>query len=133
MPQTNLEVVRRLYETGDAGGFIAAIDLFDPEIEFDLTEVSPDQRTGGGREAFGRALSAYMDTFEEWHVELLELVQVNADQVLAVVRDGGRVKGSQQEIYNEFGHLWTLREGRLVGWAGYTSKARALEVSRQAD
>ena len=128
----NVETVRRMYEVGDAGGFENAFELFDPEIEFDLTDVSPDQRSGRGRAAFSKALSAYIDTFEEWNVELVELIEIDADRVLAVVRDGGRVKGSEREIYNDFAHLWTVREGRLVRWAGFTGKAKALEAVGQA-
>jgi len=132
MPQTNADVVRRLYEAGDAVGFEGVLEFFDPEIEFDLTDVSPDQRAGRGRDAFTKAASAYTDTFEEWHVDLVELIEIDADRVLAVVRDGGRLKGSDREIYNDFAHLWTLREGRLVRWAGFTDKTRALEAAAEA-
>jgi ketosteroid isomerase-like protein len=80
MPWTNLDVVGRLYEAGDEGGFEAALELIPPEIEWDLTNVSPDQRAGRGRDALREALSEYADTFEEWHVELVELIEIDANR-----------------------------------------------------
>ncbi len=50
------------------------------------------------------------------------------DQVVVVVRDGGRLKDSGSEIWNRFVHVWTVRDGKVIRWASYGDKDAALEA-----
>jgi len=63
-------------------------------------------------------------TFEEWHIEARELIDVGPDQAIAIVRDRARAKGSKAEIDNEFAHLWTLRDGLIIRFDAFRSERK---------
>ena len=47
------------------------------------------------------------------------------NQVVAIVRDRARPKGSTASIDNEFAHLWTLLDGRVVRFQPFTARGRS--------
>src|SRR5262245_18556702 len=129
MSEENVEVVRRSLHVLNDQGIQAALKLWHPEVEFDFSGVFPDGGAGRGRDAFVEALSSYVGSFEQWRSEPTELIEVDPDRILAMVRDGGRMKGSDREIYNDFVHLWTIRDGLVVRWSGFSDRAAALEAA----
>ncbi|MDQ4040284.1 MAG: nuclear transport factor 2 family protein [Actinomycetota bacterium] len=126
MPGDNVDLIRRYYahlaETGEP-----LWELHAPEIAFDVTDVMPDAEVLRGREAVGAALRAYADTFEDFQIELEEIVAADEDHVVTAVRDGGRIKGSDAVIENRFFHAWTIREGKIVRWSSHLSQAAAVD------
>jgi ketosteroid isomerase-like protein len=130
MSQENVELVRRSYQVLNHEGVQAALELHaHPAVEFDYSGVFPDGGAGRGRDAFVEAVSSYIGSFEQYRCEPTELIEVDPDRILAMVRDGGRMKGSDKEIYNDFVHLWTIRDGVVVEWSGFSDKADALEAA----
>jgi ketosteroid isomerase-like protein len=57
----------------------------------------------------------------------LELIDAG-DQVVAVVRLHGRVKGSDQEVDMLETHVWTGRDGKATEVREYPTKADALKA-----
>ena len=51
------------------------------------------------------------------------------EQVVTCVRDGGRIKGSDAEVWNRFFHVWTFGDGKIVRLSIHTDKNRALEAA----
>ena len=49
--------------------------------------------------------------------------------MINVVRDGGRMKGTDAEVWNRFFHNWTFRDGRAVRLSIHTDRNRALEAA----
>jgi ketosteroid isomerase-like protein len=106
MSQENVEVVRQLYEAVNAQRWGTNRALYDPDYEADL-------RDGGvgvirGVEAAETTLREYWETFENFHVELREVIHADDQQVVTAVRDGGRLKGSDAEVWNRFFHVWAF-------------------------
>jgi uncharacterized protein len=126
MSRENVEVVRRGYEEFNRTG-VPPADLFHASAEFDATKTLPDVPVFRGRERFLALIRDYSGSFDDFQVEPEEVLDVG-DHVVAVVRDGGRLKGSDQEIWNRFVHAWTLREGKVIRWASYLDKQEALEA-----
>ena len=52
-----------------------------------------------------------------------------ATQVVTVVRDGGRLKGSDAEVWNRFFHVWAFRSGKVLRLSVHTDRDRALEAA----
>jgi ketosteroid isomerase-like protein len=124
-----VETVQRVYEEVTAR-LEAPEELFAPEMEFDVTEVAPDiGEILRGPQAVNEALHSYWATFEEFHVEIEELVHADEGLVITAVRDGGQMKGSDAEVWNRFFHVWTLGDGGIVRLSIHTEKARALEAA----
>src|SRR6266513_516180 len=128
MSQENGEIVRRAYE-GVNSDLEAPPELFDPEYEFDARDVAANIGVVRGYEAVNEALREYWETFDDFHVELKEVVHADEEHVVAAVQDGGRMKGSGAELWNRLFHVWTFRDGKVVRISSHTDRSRALEAA----
>jgi ketosteroid isomerase-like protein len=74
-------------------------------------------------------LESYADTFESWEVGVEQIRDIDAERVLilAVVRGMGRRGGVEFE--QRFGHLVTVRGGKVVRTELCDSPEEALEVA----
>jgi ketosteroid isomerase-like protein len=120
MSQENVETVRRVYE-GVNARLEAPRELFDSDYEFDNTELWPDIVGVLGFEAAQEAMREYWETFEAYHVEIEEVMYADEGRVVDVVRDGGRMRGTDAEAWNRFFHVWTFRDGRVVRLSIHTT------------
>ena len=112
MSQENVEIVRQIYEQLNETG-TPALDSLDPEVEFDFAWME-----GTGAEAVGPGHRGMEWTpVDAWEIEPRELIEAG-EQVVAIVRDRARPKGCRPSIDNEFAHLWTLLDGRVVACPG---------------
>jgi ketosteroid isomerase-like protein len=127
MSQQNVEIVRQIYEEVSAHAYEASPDLFDPEYEVDLTDAYPDL---GVIESVGETgLRGYFETFEDFRVELMEVIHADEKHVVTAVRDGGRLKGSDAEVWERFFHVWTFREGTVTRRSSHRERSRALKAA----
>ena len=51
------------------------------------------------------------------------------DRVLLFVRDFGRREGSSQDVVQDAGSVWTLREGKVARAEFYADRAEALKAA----
>jgi len=79
-------------------------------------------------DASQQALGSYFSTFENFHVAIEEVVHADEGRVVTKIRDGGRMRGSSAEIWSQFFHVWSFREGKVVRWSSYIDRAAALEA-----
>lgn len=128
MPHENVEMARRVYEEVSAH-LEAPQDLFDPDFELDATDTTPDLGVIRGFEASQEALRTYWETFEDFHIEITDVIHADEDQVVTAVRDGGRMRGSDYEVSNRFFQVWTFRDGKIVRFSTHTDRNRALEAA----
>ncbi len=128
MSEENVQTVRRVYE-GVNTRLETPRELFDPDYEFDNTELWPDLVEVLGFEAAQEAMREYWEMFEAYHVEIEEVIYADEGRVVIAVRDGGRMKGSDAEVWNRFLHVWTFRDGRIVRLSVHADRDRALEVA----
>ena len=122
-----MEIVRRNYEQLSKAG-TPLYDSLDSEVEFEFAWME-----GRGADAWVRAIAQWKDTFDDWEIEPREFVEAGPDQVVAIVRDRARPKGSTARIDNEFAHLWTLLDGRVVRFQAFVTRADALEAAGPSD
>ena len=128
MSQENVEIVRRAYERVNATLELSQ-ELYDPDVEFDVGDVSVEFGVIRGLEPAQEALREYWQTFENFHVELIEVFHADEDRVITSVEDGGRMKGSGAEVWNRLFHVTTFRDGKIVRFSSHTDKNRALEAA----
>jgi ketosteroid isomerase-like protein len=128
MSQENVEIVRRVYK-GVSARLEIPRELFATDYECDNTEVSPDTPEVLGFDAAQEALREYWEMFEAFHVEIEELIHADEGLVVDVVRDGGRMRGSEAEVWNRFFHVWTFSDGKIVRLSIHTDRNRALEAA----
>jgi ketosteroid isomerase-like protein len=128
MWEENVETVRRVYE-GVTARMEVPREPFDPAYEFDNTELWPDLAEVLGFDAAQEAMREYWETFDAYRVEIDEVIHADEGRVVVVVRDGGRMSGTDAEVWNRFVHVWTLRDGKIVRLSVHTDRDRALEAA----
>lgn len=126
----NGDLVRAFYE-GMAKGDHGAMALLDPEIEFHMPEVLPHGGTIHGRDALGAYFGEVQGRWDDFRVELDDLVDGGA-RVVALGRFCGRPRANGRYVEIPFALVWTVRDGRAVRADEYTDTAMLLEALRPA-
>jgi ketosteroid isomerase-like protein len=127
MRERNVEVVRRGYEAFGRGDLGAAMELFHPDVEWHDPE-RPGGGTYRGHEGVLRNLAEWLEGWEEFRLEPEEFLEAG-DQVVVLVRQSGRGKGSGVEIEGRLAQVFGLREGKVVWARTYTSREEALKAA----
>jgi ketosteroid isomerase-like protein len=123
---TNADRVRQFYELA-ARGDHAALELFDPDVEFAMPEVLPHGGTIVGREALGAYFGEVRGRWDDFRAEADDFVD-GGDRVVAVGRFCGRPKATGRYVEIPFALIWTLRDGLAVRVDEYTDTALLLEA-----
>jgi hypothetical protein len=129
MSEENVETIQRIYEATNAR-LETPREPFGPGYEVDAREVWLE--SAGiilGFEAAEEALRGYWSTFQDFHVEMEEVIHADEEQVVTAIRDGGRIAGSDAEVNNRYFHVWTFRDGKIVRLSIHTDRTRALEAA----
>src|SRR3954468_22751798 len=111
MSQENVQIVRRTCEAFDAGDYEAALDVFAPDVAYDLSHF-PDGGVYRGRGGVREAFRIWLGTWEDYRQERDEFVDAG-DQVVVAVREYGRGKGKRPGARTS--NLWGLDAARLQG------------------
>ncbi|HEX2128510.1 MAG TPA: nuclear transport factor 2 family protein [Solirubrobacterales bacterium] len=127
-PQENVEIVRRVYDEYAERGELPMALVAD-DFTFDVSDAAPDMAGTHGRDEAEILFRSYAEMFDDFSIELKEVIAVDATRVVTAVRDGGRVKGSEAEIHNEFFHVWTVRDGRIERWTSHANQSAALKAA----
>ena len=141
MTQENAEIVRAMLDTWNTRGIFDTIDAFDPDVELvDLQAVMGMQDRGRGPEELHEMAEQWTEIFEDWGLEVHDVVDLGGDFVLAEVRfegigrdSGAPVSNRQFEVYRLVGgKIVEIRVGfhdrdQAVGWMGQ----RKAEISQE--
>jgi ketosteroid isomerase-like protein len=128
MSEQSVERVRRGIEAFNRGDVEAVLEGLDPEIEWHVPPVLPDQAVYRGHEGVRELFRSLEDSFSEVQLMVEEIVDAG-DQVmmLAAVRGRGRESGLEVESPS-FGWVWTARGGKALRVEVYPNRAEALEA-----
>lgn len=132
MSQTNVELARKGYEALNAGGTegIAELtELIDPDVEWEIASVAPNAGSYRGIEAVMAVIEDWLGAFDELRIEPEEFIEAGPDKVVVLVRDRGRIKGSDVRVDHRFAHVWTLRNGKLARFQSFFEKEEAFEAA----
>jgi ketosteroid isomerase-like protein len=129
MSQENVEIVRRIYDEIVTRPE-AVRELYASDYEMDTTDIAPDVGVIRGFDAALEALRPYFETFEDFYIEIEEVVHADEESVVTEVHDGGRMPGSDSEVRNHRFHVFAFRDGKLVRFSSHLDRNRALEAAR---
>jgi ketosteroid isomerase-like protein len=127
MSQENVEVVRLAYDRLNQTGELPSHHYAD-DATFDASRL-PGFGIYRGFDEFRAAWNQYRDTFDNWWIEIEELLDGTRNRVFAAVRDGGRMKASGSEVRQQVFHVSELRAGKIVAWAVFLDRSDALEAA----
>jgi hypothetical protein len=130
MSQENAETMRRVYVAFNDADLETVLAIIDPDIEWSASDVFFDQpRTYRGRGAWqGDFLRDLFEVFEDYRADREQIIDAG-DQVVAIVRVGGRGRRSGATAMARVAHVLTLRDGRLVRFAELKDVSEALEAA----
>jgi ketosteroid isomerase-like protein len=125
--EENVDRVRHGYELFLAGNLDEALEMFDPEIEVVDRTDSPDSATFHGREGFQKYLMAWLEPWEEFSLEA-EAFHPTDTEVVAFIRQWGRVRGINAVVEERVAHVWSVRDETAIRYRVFTSRDEALRA-----
>ena len=121
----SIDVVRRAYEAFKTFDAEALIAVADPQIEFGTSAAAPGgtyRGHTGVRRYFKEIEGAFGD---RWDAEIERIADAGDDRVIIVARVFGEGRaGEQLELH--VGHVWQLRDGKLLQGTVYLDPEQAL-------
>ncbi|MCD6016552.1 MAG: hypothetical protein K0R88_2636 [Solirubrobacterales bacterium] len=88
----------------------------------------PNAGTYRGRERLQAMILDQRAAFDAWIMEPLE-VRESGEQVVVIVRNRLRPKGSSAELEFRNGHIWTIQDGTILSLVAFPSPEEALETA----
>ncbi len=116
----------------DDAAFAAMTKVVAPKLHPDFEVVGIEPTRG---ETIYRGLDGLrafnLDWLSPWETYRAEIVDAKdlGDRVLLFVRDFGRREGSSQDVVQDAGSVWTLREGKVARAEFYADRAEALKAA----
>ena len=130
MSKENVEIVRRVYEGWSRGDF-SQVELFDPEVEFEMIDWPHPAKSRGVaamRDTWLATLSAW-DDFRAHPDEVID----HGDSVLVLNSISGRGRGSGADVSAVTASLFTVEAGKVVRLALHWNTERAREAAAGRD
>lgn len=123
---SNAELVRGFYEAV-ARGDHSAMEIFTPDVEFQMPDVLPHGGTIRGREALGAYFGEVQGRWDDFRAELDDIIDGDA-RIVALGRFCGRPKANGRYVEVPFALVWTMRDGAAARVDEYTDTALLLEA-----
>ncbi len=128
MSQENVDKTKDFIAAYNRRDFDAAVEWFDPEVEWVLPALQRADSCRGPDE-IKRFWEGLDETFDELRLDPQEAVDAG-DRVAIRLRFYGRGKGSGAELDTEMYHqVTTFRDGTMVRIEYFTDWAQALEAA----
>jgi ketosteroid isomerase-like protein len=124
MSEANIAVVRGMWEAFLRNDAEAANAAFDPDVEWDGTNL-PDGEISRGLDAAVAHVRRWAQGWETWEVELEDVIDAGEDRVIAFVRERGRSKAGL-DTSERHSELYVVRGGRIVYRKGFSDADQAL-------
>jgi ketosteroid isomerase-like protein len=129
MSQENVEIV-----TGALEEFIATGRLTDAvgaDFTWDMSSFRgwPDQPTFHGFDGFSEFMNAWREPYEDWSMAIEQVLDAGGDEVLAVVVQRGRLRGSDSDVGLRYGLVYTVLDGHVRRARAYASPEEAFEAA----
>jgi uncharacterized protein len=127
MSQADIETLRLGYEAFNRGDWEAAFRAAHPDVELKTADRVTSPGTYRGREEVKRFFDDLFEPFDEVTAEPQEFFD-HGDQIVVFVRARLRPKGSSALVENRIGHLWTMRDGKVLRFEVFPEREKALEA-----
>src|SRR5215210_6690850 len=108
MPETPIEIVRNAFDSWSRGGIDAALELFDPRIEWTVRPDLPDAGIYRGHAEVKQLFARFDEVLEDQWVEPQEFVDAGGGTVVVPLHWGGRGKLSGVDVGERQGETWVF-------------------------
>lgn len=133
MAEEHLELIRRGYDAFNRRDLVLLGAVIHPDFELDFSgSLGPERGVYTGVEGIRKLFERYWEAFESITLEPEEFIG-GGDTIVVIVRARGRGKGSGAEVDATGPHLWSFRDGKVIGFALYQRLEDALEAAGLCD
>jgi ketosteroid isomerase-like protein len=130
MSQENIKTIRGAAAAFNRGDVDAWLEYVADDIDYRAIEGAPDDPGPmHGRDAVRAYAQDWLDMFDEFRSEAVELIDAGEDRVIAVIKISGRAKLSGVETDLTYAALYTIRDGKVARGREYWTKEQALEAA----
>jgi ketosteroid isomerase-like protein len=130
MSEENVEIVRDAAAAFNRGDLDAWFEYCADDIDYRAVEGALDDRGPmHGKDAVRAYEQDWLDMFDDFKVEPMELIDAGEDRVIAVTKISGRAKLSGVETDLTYAALYTIRDGKVARGREYWTKEQALEAA----
>ena len=134
MSQEAIKTVSEAAAAFNRGDLDAWLEYLADDIDYRAVEGALDDHGPIHGKAEMRAyMQDWIDTFDQFKVEPLEVIDAGGDQVVAVLRNSGRAKLNGVETDLTFAVVNTIRDGKIVRGREYWTKEQALEAAELSE
>jgi ketosteroid isomerase-like protein len=130
MSQENVEIVRRSWEVFEEDGLDAMTEFWHPDIDWRAVEGAVDDvGVFTGREKKRKYYEDWLSMFDEFRVEVEEVIFDQGDLVGVVIHTSGRPRGSPAWADGRYSIVYTVRDGQIVSGREYETPAQAIQAT----
>jgi ketosteroid isomerase-like protein len=144
MSQENIERVARifsdefpaLYASLSGASERPAVDTTSFEdFVWDTTTFDgwPEPREFHGFEGFVEFLAIWTEPYDDFRIDVEDVIATGDDIVVAVLRQSGRLRGSASEVEMAYGVVYEFEGAKIRRASAYASPEEALEAAGRAE
>ncbi|HEX8097654.1 MAG TPA: nuclear transport factor 2 family protein [Pyrinomonadaceae bacterium] len=124
--QENIQAVQRAYSSFQTGDINSLLEGLSEDVDWRLPEIENVHFSGArkGRESVGQFFSSLAEAQDALKFEPREFI-AQGDKVVALGSYAWRVKANGREYGGDFAHVFTVRDGKVVGFHEYMDTAAA--------
>ena len=123
MADGSVELVRRIYDAWDREE--SARDFISEDVEYVNPSYAVEPGIRHGRASF----RVVRETYEDFMIQIEEIVDAGGDDVLVLARYTASGRGSGVPLEGEHGYVWTVRDGQAVRFQWFQSHREAYEAA----
>jgi uncharacterized protein len=128
MSERNVSIARSAIEAFNRGDVDAVLALAAPDVEVYAPPDSPNPGRYVGYEGYLQWSEQWLEAWETFTLDVLDIEAVGDRHVVAVVRQNGRGRLSGLALTMEAAHLYEMDEnGKIVRFELHDERKRALE------
>jgi ketosteroid isomerase-like protein len=132
MSHENIDVVaatfRKFKATQRPTGFTT------PDWVWDMSAFRgwPENEQYQGDDAFMEFFAKWTEPYDQWDLEIEELVDADDDRVVIIIRQRGRLRGADSWVELRYGTVCTLADGLIERMQVFMTPKEALESAELA-
>ena len=128
--ERNVELARTAFEAFDRRDMEAVWAIADDDVEVGGAPELPNSGSYHGQEGFVTWITQWLDAWDEFRIELVEVVAIDDEHVLVEVDQHGRGQGSGLEVTQRgLAYLVTVRDDVVVRLFLYPDRTAALAAA----
>jgi ketosteroid isomerase-like protein len=128
MSREGVELIKRGFEEIKRGNLSWAEEMTHPDVVMVQPPEVPDAKTYEGRTAWAEAIADWPSQWEDFEMDLLEVIDVGDDTYVLVTRHRGRGRESGIDMDFRVFYVQRYRDGKLARVEMFFSREQALEA-----